>query len=338
VNTACGRDLVREMVDACRKHDLRVHLYHTLNQWTIKPSAIDALEDEAKYEPFIEHTFERIRELATLFNPIECLWYDGWWPFNAEGWQAEKMNAMVREIQPNILFNGRNGLAGDFGTPEGHMTPPDPWRPWEACITHNSNWGYHVGDDNWKNDLEVASMIARAANGNGNLLLNIGPKGDGSLPEQTVGMIDRVGPWVHRHAEALYGTEPFGFKLMSRGVGPGPHAGDGRGDFSHNGTYTVKGNTLYFILFNYPGPEVSFDELMVNPRSARFLHDGSGVSFKQDGGRLTFTDLPAVKSDPIAPVIAIECDAPPVVYNTGSLRIPQAEHPRYDPCESDIGG
>lgn len=76
----------------------------------------------------IAATHERIRELVIRYNPIDILWYDGWWPFNAGGWQAEKMNAMVREIQPHILFNGRNGLAGDFATPEQHLRITIPAR------------------------------------------------------------------------------------------------------------------------------------------------------------------------------------------------------------------
>jgi len=337
VNTACGRDLVQETVDACRRHGLRVHQYQTLNHWMADPDAVDALEDQAKYDRFIEHTFDRFRELVTRFNPIECLWYDGWWPFHAEGWQAQKLDAMVREIQPNILVNGRHGGEGDFATPEGHMTAPQPWRPWEACITHNDHWSYVPGDQEWKSDKKIAKMIVTAAKGNGNLLLNVGLKGDGSFPEATLRMIEQVGPWVDRHAEAIRGTEVFSFNLMDIGNGPKSHELDGRSDWSLCGSYTAKGNTLYFILFYYPGPTVSIAELMVNARSARFVHDGSEVAFTQNGGRVTFSGLPEQSPDPIAPVIAIECDAPPVIYNTGGMRIPQAEHPRYDPCPSDIG-
>jgi hypothetical protein len=72
---------------------------------------------------------------------------DGWWPFHADGWQAEAMNAMVREIQPHILFNNRNAAPGDFTTPEQHITAPSPWRPWEACLTLNDTAsGLDFGD------------------------------------------------------------------------------------------------------------------------------------------------------------------------------------------------
>lgn len=131
------RDLTGELVAACRRRGLRIALYHSLNNWHDQPDAVAALEDAASRETFLANTFARLRELVTRYNPIDVLWYDGWWPFDAQGWRATEMNEMVRRIQPHILFNGRNGLPGDFATPEGHLTAPRPWRPWEACIPHN---------------------------------------------------------------------------------------------------------------------------------------------------------------------------------------------------------
>ena len=117
------RDFVHEVVEACRKHKLRVHLYHSLNHWTTTPDGAVALENTQAKKQFVDYAHERIRELVTRFNPIDCLWYDGWWPFNAKGWRAVEMNQMVRDIQPHIIFNGRNGLPGDFATPEQHLAP-----------------------------------------------------------------------------------------------------------------------------------------------------------------------------------------------------------------------
>lgn len=149
------------------RYGLFIHygLYHSLNNWYDQPDSVAALEDPAACEKFIAATHERIRELVTRYNPIDILWYDGWWPFNADGWQAEKMNAMVREIQPHIIFNGRNGLPGDFATPEQHLSAPIPWRPWEACVTLNDSWGFHAGDHGWKTESQLLAMLACCAQG-----------------------------------------------------------------------------------------------------------------------------------------------------------------------------
>src|SRR5690606_23414837 len=101
----------------------------------------------------------------------------------------------------------RNGLPGDFATPEQHISGPTPWRPWEACITLNNHWGFHRGDRNWKSPLEVVKMLVKVAQGRGNLLLNIGPRGDGSIPRESVEIIRTVGRWLEVNGECIRGTD-----------------------------------------------------------------------------------------------------------------------------------
>ncbi len=330
VKTAARRDLVAEVVVAARKRGLRIGLYHSLNNWHDQPDAVAALEDKVAYATFMDATFGRLRELVTTFNPIDVLWYDGWWPFNAEGWQAERMNATVREIQPHILFNGRNGLAGDFATPEGHMGSPNPWRPWEACMTLNNSWSFHRGDHDWKSPGQVVDLLASAAQGCGNLLLNIGPRGDGSVPEESVRVLETVGAWLSRcGAEAIYNTERFTFDLQQRG--------EQRGDWSFHGPFTARENCLYWLIRRWPGSEITLGGLQANVRTVKLLGEPGGpVTFRQEGTRVRLTGLPDTPPDPLCPVFRIECDRPPSLYQCGGLRIPKVPHPHYDPCPSDI--
>jgi alpha-L-fucosidase len=328
--TASRRDLVAELVVAARKRGLRIGLYHSLNNWHDQPDPVVALEDKAAYAKFIDATFARIRELVTKFNPIDVLWYDGWWPFNAEGWQAERMNAMVREIQPQILFNGRNGLPGDFATPEGHMGAPQPWRPWEACMTLNNSWGFHAGDNEWKTPGQVVDLLTSAAQGRGNLLLNIGPRGDGSVPKESVKVLETVGGWLRRSGdEAIYGSELFTFDLQERG--------QHRGDWSFHGPFTVKENNLYWLIRRWSGGELTLGGLQAKVRCVQLLGEaGRAVSFRQEGTKVILSGLPDMPPDPLCPVFRIECDRPPSLYQCGGLRIPKVSHPHYDPCPSDI--
>jgi alpha-L-fucosidase len=268
--------------------------------------------------------------LVTRYHPVDVLWYDGWWPFNADGWQAERMNAMVRRIQPRILFNGRNGLPGDFATPEGHMGTPNPWRPWEACMTLNNSWGYHAGDHDWKTPQQIVDFLAAAAQGGGNLLLNVGLRGDGSLPEASVRVLEAVGDWLRRAGgEAIFGTERFTFDLRERG--------DHRGDFNLHGPLTAKGNNLYWLLRRWPGSGVALGGLEAHVEKVELLGDvATPVLVRWDGGRLVLSGLPDAPPDEVCPVLRITCDRPPVLYQTGGLRTPSVPHPHYDPCPSDI--
>lgn len=326
----CGRDLVAEFVEAARARGLKVALYHSLNNWSAQPDAVDALESEDACEAFIADTFERLRELVTRFNPIDVMWYDGWWPFNAERWRGEAMNAMVRGIQPHILFNGRNGLPGDIATPEGHMTAPRPWRPWEGCMTLNDHWGFHRGDDHWKDPQALVDMLATAAQGRGNLLLNVGPRGDGSVPEPCVEIIGAAGRWLKHYGDCIFDTDSFTYGLMER---------EGHnGDWNHNGPFTLSGKSLYQLVRYWPGPELTIAGL--NTAVERVVlpgRDGErACEFRQADGKVTVTGLPDAPPDPVCPVIRFDCRDVPVMYLTGGMRVPSAPHPPYDPCQSDI--
>jgi alpha-L-fucosidase len=324
----CGRDLTAEIVEAARKRGLKISLYHSLNNWYDQPDAVAALEDPVKYEEFITATHARIKELVTKYNPIDVLWYDGWWPFNAEGWQSEKMNAMVKEIQPHILFNGRNGLDGDFGTPENHVTAPSPWRPWEACITFNNNWGFHSGDHNWKSADTIIDMLAKVSQERGTLLINVGPKGDGSIPEQSVNILEEVGTWVTKNREAVYDTDIFNFNLRER---------EGfRNDWSNIGPFTAKGNDLFLWAKHWVGEKMIIGGVQVAVKSVSFCDGGDELSFTQEGTKLTITGLPENPPDALCTVIKITCEEPPSLYLCGGMREPKVEHPHYDPCPSDI--
>lgn len=327
-----GRDLVAELVAAARRRGLKIALYHSLDNWIDEPDPVDALESPDAYAEFIENTFARIRELVTRFNPIDILWYDGWWPFPAQGWRAKEMNAMVRAIQPNILINGRNGLAGDFATPEGHMTAPEPWQPWEACMTLNNHWGYHRGDHLWKSPSDVVALLHKAATGRGNLLLNIGPRGDGSVPEESVRILRAVGAWLKRGGECIYETDRFTWGLMSR-------AGH-EADWSHNGPFTRKGRALYQLVRYWPGTELTVAGLNTQVESVTLLGEAGprACRFSQSDGKVTVTGLPADPPDPVCPVLRFDCRDVPVMYLTAGMRVPRVPHAPYDPIQSDIGG
>lgn len=326
---SCGRDLTAEIVSAARKHKLKTGLYHSLNNWYDSPDAVEALEDEVQHKIFIDSTFARLRELMELFNPIDIMWYDGWWPFNAEGWQAERMNEMIRTIQPEIIFNGRNGLPGDFSTPEGHISAPTPWRPWEACMTLNNNWGFHAGDENWKSTQDIIQMLAQAASGNGNLLLNIAPDGTGKIPQRSIQLLEETGKWLSHHEECIFGTEVFDFDLQEKG--------DHRGDWCHHGPFTVSGNNLYLLAQSWPGKEFCISGLETEKvLNISVLNTDIDPVWDFSNNRLTISHLPS--TSPLNPcsVIKIECDSPPRLYLCGGLRTPGVPHPHYDPCESDI--
>ncbi len=309
-----GRDLVKEYVEAARAEGLRVGFYYSLMDWH-HPDGAKCKTDEDARKRFVEYTHGLIRELLTNYGKIDVLWYDVSWPLTAEGWESERMNEMVFELQPEIIVNNRNGLQGDFSTPEQHIQASEVGRAWETCMTLNDSWGFNRYDDAWKTSKVIVDNLATCARGGGNYLLNIGPEPDGSIPPDTLAVLESVGKWIDTNGKAIYGTD--------------------RGQLGANvsGNFTRRGNTLYLHQHFWPGhtpaaewltfyqPEavIAIGGLKPKVLSARLLKTGQKVEFTQDEFTLRLTGLPLKAPDQPATVIEIECDGEPTVDH-GSMR------------------
>ncbi len=135
---------------------MRVGFYYSLMDWH-HPDGATCKTDEAARKRFVEYTHGLIRELLTNYGKIDVLWYDVDWPLSAEEWESERMNKMIFELQPEIIVNNRNGLEGDFSTPEQEIKAAESGRAWESCMTLNDSWGFNRGDgrmENAQNDCE----------------------------------------------------------------------------------------------------------------------------------------------------------------------------------------
>ncbi len=303
-----GRDLVREYVDAARAEGLRVGFYYSLMDWH-HPDGARSKTDEAARRRFVDYTHGLIRELMTNYGKIDVLWYDVDWPLTPDEWESEKMNAMVFELQPEIIVNNRNGLPGDFSTPEQHIEASEAGRAWETCMTLNDSWGFNRYDHAWKTPEVIVDNLATVSKGGGNYLLNIGPEPDGSIPPASVEVLETVGKWLETNGKAFYGTDRC-------------NAGG-----NVNANYTRRGNTLYIHQHFWPGhtpaaewlsfyqPEavIAIGGLKPKALSARLLKTGQKVKFTQDEFSLRLTGLPIEAPDQPATVIEVECDGEPMV-------------------------
>ena len=285
-----GRDLVKEYVEAARAEGMRVGFYYSLMDWHHPDGARCATDEDARRR-FVDYIHGQIRELLTNYGKIDILWYDVAWPLDAKGWESEKMNDMVFQLQPQIIVNNRNKLDGDFATPEQRITADK--RAWESCMTMNDSWGYQKADDNWKTPKTIVRNLVTCARDTGNYLLNIGPRADGSIPEESVRILTGVGKWMDRNGVSIY---------QSESTQPRRSAFAG---------FTRKGNTLYMHVYFWPGETVALGGLTSQVKSARLLSSGREVKFEQEPFRVKFTGLPEKAPDEPVTTIAIECDGVP---------------------------
>ena len=296
-----GRDVVREYVEAARAEGLRVGFYYSLMDWH-HPDGARCATDEAARRRFVDYTHGLIRELMTNYGKVDVLWYDVAWPLDANGWESEQMNQMVFQLQPEIIVNNRNKLQGDFSTPEQKIVAETGGRAWESCMTLNDSWGYQRADDDWKSSRTIIRNLIQCVRDGGNYLLNIGPKPDGSIPEESSRVLSEVGVWMQTNGHTIYESDLCQVRR------------------SNYASFTRIGNTLYMHVHFWPGEYVAISGLQTRVKSARLLKTGADLKFTQDDFQTKFTGLPEKAPDYPVTTIAIECESEPT-QNTDYVRI-----------------
>jgi alpha-L-fucosidase len=287
-----GRDLVREYVDAARAEGLRVGFYYSLMDWH-HPDGARCATDEAARRRFVDYLHEHVRELLTNYGKVDVLWYDVAWPLDANGFESERMNETVFTLQPEIIVNNRNKLEGDFSTPEQRIEAAQNGRAWESCMTLNGSWGYHANDTEWKTPKTIVRNLISCCRDGGNYLLNIGPRGDGSIPEDSVRILETVGAWLERNGSAIYTSELCQPRRSAYAM------------------FTRTGNTLNMHIHAWPGETAVITGLLTPVKSARLLASGQAVRFQQEKLRTKLIGLPRNAPDTPLTTIAIECDGEP---------------------------
>lgn len=308
-HTPFGRDPLQELAAACRKRGIRFGLYYSHredwdepyaygNNWDFNfnpPDSMELFEERylyAKAKPQVE-------ELLAGFDSLAILWFDRGL-YTPE--QAREFIGLIHSRQPWCLVNGRVGsygqeLLGDYQNMNDNGMPPGGIEEyWETPQTLNETWGYSRFDHNWKSAPEVIERLVAVASRGGNYLLNIGPTGEGLIPEESVKVLKQVGHWMQRNGESIYGATASPFLDIPWGY------------------CTVKGERLYLHVFDPPENGVLALEGLTTPVNAAFLlvKPERRLPFTRKGTSLLF-DLPPALPDTINTVIVAELDGPPQV-------------------------
>lgn len=301
VNYGPHRDIVREFVDACREEGLKIGFYSSLMDWHHPDGWKCAFDNEARRR-FLDYIEALNTELLTQYGKIDILWYDVPAPMeNWEGWDSLARNQRLRALQPDIIINDRSRLPEDFGTPEERIQAAD--RDWEACMTFNGiSWGYV--DEKQAAAFSytaprILQMLRKCVSEGGNLLLNIGPKPDGSVPADVIQPLQQVGRWLKTNGDAVYGRRP-------RGI-------DVRSTFISETTVSADEKTHYVWQWIWPeGGSFSLGGYHTKPEKITLMATGQEVPFEFDGYRITLKELPNECPDPEGTaVIKIEfCEKP----------------------------
>lgn len=308
----CGRDVITPFFSELRKRDIKCGAYFSLIDWSdpdypgfLRDSSRYVIKDDpARWKRFCAYNQGQIEELCKRFKP-DLFWFDGDWEHTAQEWQAAKIRAMILKDDSSAIINGRLQGFGDYATPEQNIPIETPPGPWELCLTSNDNWGWQPQDTVYKSVRDLIYIFADVIGHGGNLLLDIGPKEDGTIPPGQVKLLEQIGLWTGAHAEAIYGTM----------------AGLPNGHFYGPTTLSKDSTVLYLFLPGGSGGsalikgldnKVLSAEVVGKPITLKHRVVGK-ISWSKVPG-LVFIDVPNEAADPWMTVLKLKLDGPVNLY------------------------
>ncbi len=330
-NTPCGRDLVREFVDAFRAEGIRIGFYYSLIDWhhpefTIDPrhprrDDPDAFEqnqgrDMTKYAKYMR---DQVTELLTNYGKIDIMWFDFSYPDwpapkgmewqkgkGKDDWESEKLIALIRSLQPHVIVNNRMDLELDLYTPEQEQ--PTEWVKdkdgnlvtWEACQTFSGSWGYNRNESTWKTPEMLLRMLVNTVSCGGNMIMNVGPTSRGYLDYRAEEGLKVFGDYLKYNGPSIYGCTMAEPEFLKDKL-----------PFDCRFTQSKDGKRLYLHLMDFPFNFIRIPALAGKVDYAQLLSDGSEVFFYDEPptdtkpGHFSFNDLTALNAKDINPVIEI---------------------------------
>lgn len=306
--TPHGKDVLKQLAEACRKHGLKLFFYHSHLDWhhpDYFPRGATAWEngrpDEGDWTKYLDYMDSQLAELCTNYGPIGGIWFDGWWDKPDADWRLSRTYGLIHKLQPHALIGNNHHRAPfpgeDFQMFEKGLPGADPFSqskhvselPLETCETINNSWGYNAGDSKHKSAKEIIRLLVNAAGMNANLLLNVGPKPDGTIQAEHQERLAEVGRWLNENGESIYG---------SRGgrIPPQPW-----------GVTTQRGKIIYAHVLDEKAEFITLPGLKGTIVSISQLHNGPVQYEVVDEGILV--KLPkAMERDPVDTILVVEME------------------------------
>ncbi|GGZ23508.1 alpha-L-fucosidase [Echinicola pacifica] len=310
--TPAKRDLVGPFMKALENKGLKKGIYFSVLDWSHPDydrktrTQYRYKDNPEKFQKFVDFNFKQLEELSLNYHP-DLYWFDGDWEHKAEEWKSQKLKSQLQEWNPNIIINSRiGGNLGDYATPEQGVpvTSPDS-KYWELCLTMNNSWGYQRNDLAYKSPSELLRIFVDCLHMGGNLLLDIGPKADGTFPEQSVDILKSFGRWTSKHASAIYETQA--------GI-PEGHV--------YAPTTLSEDKTILYIYLDYKVNESLVIKGLKNKINRIWVvGDGTKLSHREVGKQywshipgLKYIDIPDHVYDKDITVLAVLLDGPVELY------------------------
>lgn len=311
--TPYGKDPMKELVEACRKHDMKFGFYYSLGRdwedpdvptdWPSKGGRSNLVdypdEDKKVFHKYFERKVKpQVKELLTQYGKIDIMWFDT--PHDITIKESQELRDFILSMQPNCIINSRIGNnLGDYMVEEQKIAKGLEPEPWEACITMGKNWGYIEYDTIYKSPELMTRHLLEIVSKGGNLLLNNGPTAKGDITELAKDRLAKIGKWMQKNSEGIYGSKPW--KIQNEILSEAKKSEiieekedkNTLKDAVHDATpkdiipevqFTYKNNHIYAYVCSYHNPQVSIKSLTIKNKVKNITQLGTDkkVAWKQD--------------------------------------------------------
>jgi len=329
--TPFKRDIMAELAEAAPKHDVRMCWYHSIMDWH-HPDYLprrgwekERSTDGAEMEQYRNYLHGQVEELLTNYGSIGIMWFDGEWESTWRGRYGRELYNLCVSLQPEIIVNNRlgarggmegmtgmdgyaGGYGGDYMTPEQEIpNAVDKGIDWETCMTMNDRWGYNLHDKNFKSTTDLLRKLSDIVSKNGNFLLNIGPKPDGTFPLESIQRLAEIGDWMDVNGEAIHGTVGSPFSKLPWGRATQKFHADS--------------TTIYLHVFDWPeNGKLVIPNLAGTVQNARVLGEGE-TAFTIETGEV-IVDVPFKMPNKHIGIVAVDVVGKPVIYEAPEISAP----------------
>lgn len=317
-HSAAKKDVLTPFITALKKSGLKTGIYYSLPDWSYNNYDIftreikryDIAKEPERFNSFINYYQGQLKEISQQYSP-DLLWFDGDWEHSAEEWRAKETKALLQQFNPDIIINSRLKGYGDYDTPEQGVPVEKPLsKHWELCYTMNDSWGYQPFDKNYKTSYMLIRTLVDCISMGGNLLLDIGPKADGTIPEEQVQILKDLGRWTKKHSEAIYGTE----------------AGISQKYFTGKSALSKDKKTLFLYLENNGNGLVALRGLWNYINKVTVVGTNENVPFTRDG-YTQWLDISGIKKDKDITVLKVSL--------TGQIQLHTTPESKSFPADPD---
>ena len=281
--TPYHKDPLMELAEECKKEGIELHFYYSLLDWGrpdygLGQPIINGKPENADWDSYINFMKTQLTELVTNYPGVKGIWFDGEWERRSVNWHFDEIYPLIHKLNPAVMIGNNHHLAPMVGEDFQMFEKDLPGNnltgfsgdakigelPLETCETINNSWGFNITDRSYKSAKQIIDYLVNAAGRNANLLLNVGPMPNGKIQKEFVDTLAKVGTWLQKNGESIYGTRGSLIAPQQWGV------------------VTANGNTLYAHILTAPAQNyILIPTLTKKITKVTAMASGNQLKFKQ---------------------------------------------------------